>query len=63
MAPQLMPTNGLLPRGPALWRARATTSLPVPLSPVMRTGTSVSFTRSMSAYTRRIASLVPTRPS
>ncbi len=33
--------EGLLPRAPALWMARATTSLPVPLSPVMSTGTSV----------------------
>ena len=33
----------------ALWMAFATTSFPVPLSPVTSTGTSASFTRSMSA--------------
>ena len=49
MAPQLTPRKGFFARGPALWMARATISLPVPLSPVTSTGTSVSFTRSMSA--------------
>ena len=50
MAPQLTPRKGLLRRaGPTACTARATISLPVPLSPVMSTGTSVSFTRSMSA--------------
>ena len=50
MAPQLTPSERALARAvPAAWSARATISLPVPLSPVMSTGTSVSFTRSMSA--------------
>ncbi len=49
MAPQLTPRNGLFARGPAWWIALATISLPVPLSPVTRSATSVSFTRSMSA--------------
>ena len=37
IAPQLMATKGSLDRGPLLWMAWANISLPVPLSPVMRT--------------------------
>ena len=39
--------------------ARATSSLPVPLSPRISTVTSVSATRSISSRTSRICSLVP----
>ena len=46
MAAQLMATNGALARGPPWWSARATSSLPVPLSPVMRTGDEMALTRS-----------------
>jgi hypothetical protein len=37
MAVQLIGTNGAWPRAPVKWIVRATTSLPVPLSPVMST--------------------------
>ncbi len=37
MAPQLMATNGPEPRPDRAWMARATSSLPVPLSPVTST--------------------------
>ena len=40
--------------------ARATSSLPVPLSPVISTGTSCSATRPMALYTSRIAGQEPT---
>ena len=44
MALQLMATKGLLRRGLALWMARASSSLPVPLSPVISTRASVPAT-------------------
>ncbi len=37
-APQLIGTNGRDARRPCAWMARATSSLPVPLSPMMSTG-------------------------
>ena len=37
-APQLIGTNGARARRPCAWIARATSSLPVPLSPMMSTG-------------------------
>jgi hypothetical protein len=37
MAPQLTAMKGPRAREPRQWMARATSSLPVPLSPVMRT--------------------------
>ncbi len=37
MAPQLKLTKGLSARGESAWMARATSSFPVPLSPVTRT--------------------------
>src|SRR2546422_368639 len=42
IAPQLTDTNGPLRRGLSSWNARATSSLPVPLSPVTRTVESLS---------------------
>jgi hypothetical protein len=42
IAPQLIGTNGRLARAPWVWMARATSSLPVPLSPMMSTGTIAS---------------------
>ena len=44
MALQLMATKGLLRRGLPLWMARARSSLPVPLSPVINTRASVPAT-------------------
>ena len=55
MAAQLMATNGLSRRGERLWMARATSSLPVPDSPVMATLALAGATFSMSSNTRRIA--------
>ena len=37
-APQLIGTNGRAARRPLAWIARATSSLPVPLSPTISTG-------------------------
>ena len=45
MAPQLMATKGWLARELARWMARATSSLPVPLSPWMSTLASLAATR------------------
>ena len=42
MAAQLRGMNGPLTRGPSLWNARAISSLPVPVSPVIRAGLSFS---------------------
>ncbi len=60
MAPQLTTTNGPSRRGLAKWMARATSSLPVPLSPVMRTVPSTRAIFSMSWKTEFIRPLVPT---
>ena len=38
IAEQFTATKGALRRGDISWRVRATSSLPVPLSPEMRTG-------------------------
>ena len=48
------------PRGLALWMARATTSLPVPLSPSSRTGRRLLEAFSMSRRTAPICADVPT---
>ena len=45
MAPQLMATKGWFARGLARWMARASSSLPVPLSPWIRTLASLAATR------------------
>ena len=47
IAAQFTSTNGLLARGDSRWIARATSSLPVPFSPVMSTRASVGATFSM----------------
>ena len=47
-------------RGPSEWTARATTSLPTPLSPVIRTLASDRATRSTSSRRSSIIGLVPT---
>ncbi len=61
MAPQSMGTNGPRARGEASCTARAATSLPVPVSPWMRSVESDDATRSSTAYTARISRLLPTR--
>ena len=45
IAAQLTATKGPRPRGDSPWRARATSSFPVPLSPRIRTVVSVGATR------------------
>ena len=47
MAAQLTVTKGILWRALRLWMARATSSLPVPVSPVMRTVLRVAATASI----------------
>ena len=59
-AAQLTLTNGRSRRALRSWIARATSSLPVPVSPRMHTRDSVGATRSTCAMTRCIASLVHT---
>jgi len=63
MAAQLIGTKGNAFRGLRAWRAAATSSFPVPLSPRIITLASVGATRSISSKTPRIASLRPTIPS
>ena len=63
MAPQLIGTNGLSRRGLRLWIARAMSSLPVPLSPVMRIETSVAATRFTVSKTSSIDFDIATMPS
>jgi hypothetical protein len=48
MAAQLTATKGPLARAESSWRVRATSSLPVPVSPWMRTGAGVAAACSMS---------------
>ena len=55
MAAMFMATKGPPARGLEVWISRATTSLPVPVSPRMRTLASVSATWSMRSSTRRMA--------
>ena len=59
-APQLTGTNAPPARRPAKWSARATSSLPVPLSPVMSTVASECATLSIVARSWRIAGESPT---
>ena len=47
MAPQLTARNGRVRRRLRSWMVRATSSLPVPLSPVMNTVTAVPATRAI----------------
>ena len=60
IAPQLTGTSGPFARVERRWIAEATSSLPVPLSPSIRTGESDSATRSTSSFTRAICGEVPT---
>ena len=65
-AAQLIDTNGRAARGDCRWMLRATSSLPVPLSPCTSTGLSLTATRAITARTSRISGLLPTmvgRPS
>ena len=57
----LMATNGPLLWVLERWISRATTSLPVPLSPVMRTIEEVSLMRLMISLIRLMAGLSPTK--
>ncbi len=59
-APQLIDTNGRWARRDCRWMLRATSSLPVPLSPCTSTGLSLTATRVMMASTSRISGLCPT---
>ena len=61
MAAQLTGTKGALARHPCVWIARATTSLPVPVSPSRSTVASLSASRPMDFCTSRMAALDPTR--
>ena len=63
IAPVCTGTNGPLRRRLRLWIARATSSLPVPLSPTISTGAIVAATRSMRVKTSRIRREPPTMPS
>ncbi len=60
-APQWITTMGINRRGLDEWIARATTSFPVPLSPVISTVASVEATIPISSSTRFIPALLPTR--
>ena len=62
-AAQLIATNGPRARGLASWIARATSSLPVPVSPVMSTLAALGATRTMSSCTFLSGWLSPTNPA
>ena len=59
IAAQLTATKGFALRRPCSCRARATSSLPVPVSPRIKTVASLSAARPIVFCTRRIASLEP----
>ena len=59
IAPQFTATNGFSLRGERLWIARATISLPVPLSPLMTTLAFEGATFFTSSKTRCIAGPEP----
>ncbi len=59
IAVQLIGTKGFSERSPWKWMARATTSLPVPLSPVISTELRLCEMRLISAKISRIAGLLP----
>ncbi len=63
MAAQLMATKGWRERRPWAWIARATTSLPVPVSPVISTVASLSASKPIDFCTARIPALEPTSAS
>jgi len=58
--PQSMVTNGPEPLGPLKWSARATTSLPVPLSPAISTVLLFDAIRAISLNTPSMRGLTPT---
>ena len=60
MAAQFIPRNASPPRADRSWIARATTSLPVPLSPQISTVPWLSATATICCLTRRIAAESPT---
>ena len=60
IAAQLTATKGPRPRGDSSWSVRATSSLPVPLSPVMSTAAGVGAASSINRCTACMAGLVPT---
>jgi len=60
MAPQLTLTRGRERRALRLCTARATSSLPVPVSPTISTVVSVGATRSIMRTTTLSAALAPT---
>ena len=60
MAAQLMAMKGRVARGDLSWMNRASTSLPVPDSPLMSTVQSVDATRDASAYSARDAASTTT---
>ncbi len=59
MAGQLSRMKGRRRRGPAAWMAWAKSSLPVPDSPVIKTGRLLLAARAASALRRAVAGLVP----
>ena len=61
IAVQLIGMKGFSARLPWKWSVRATTSLPVPLSPVMRTELRTCAILRISAKISRIAGLLPIR--
>ena len=63
MAAALTVTNGRACRGLHAWIARATSSLPVPVSPVTRTGDEAAPTSRMRARSSAITGLSPTSSS
>src|SRR5262249_8319771 len=66
IAAQFTSTNGPLDRGPARWSARATSPLPLPVSPWMRTGgkrrtsDARAIRRAIRSRTARMPGLSPT---
>ena len=63
MAAQFTGTKGRVARLEFTWMARAISSLPVPLSPVISTVTSVGATRTSLVSSSRIGADRPTRLS
>ncbi len=63
MAAQFTGMNGPLARGERAWRARATSSLPVPVSPRMVTAASAGASRSMRSKTCRMPASRENMPS
>ena len=62
-APQSTATKFVCASAPRKWMARATSSLPVPLSPEINTGVRVSFSREIMRSTSCMPAEVPMIPS